>query len=86
VAATLDGLHGSGYGFDFYVDGEVGLLPEYPTQVFTLRQNANVCLSVWAGDVRINVHFFSVEEIEFDLIPVRLTRRRYLTCSDFCAS
>jgi hypothetical protein len=65
----LDALRTSGYGLDFHVDGDVGVLPEHAAQVFALRQEADTCLSVWAGDLRINFHFFTLEQIEFDIDP-----------------
>jgi len=57
------------YNLEFLVDGEARSFPEMVDEVFVLRNQANVLMRFLAEGIIIACHFFSTEEIEFDIDP-----------------
>lgn len=53
----------------FTIDGELSTVPSVVTTAFLLGRAHSVCASYALGQQRLNCHFFSEEEIEFDLDP-----------------
>jgi len=53
----------------FSVDGEITAPPADAAEVFRLGQAHSVCASLALGKQRLNCHFFTEEEVEFDLDP-----------------
>ncbi len=57
----------------FIVDGVVEPMPACVEAVLAFRDQQSALLSFYVGPVRLNCHFFSQDEIEFDLDPREVT-------------
>jgi hypothetical protein len=53
----------------YSVDGTPCPLPTVVDETFTNRQIVNPSLSFYVGDINIACHFFTTDEIEFDISP-----------------
>ena len=53
----------------FHNNGAVLPLPTRATEVFASRETSSPSLMIIVGGARVNCHFFTVEEIEFDIDP-----------------
>lgn len=58
----------------FAVDGVTEPMPDRVEVVLTTRRQRSPLLSVQVGHAGLNCHFFSPDEIEFDLDPRQVTR------------
>src|SRR5262245_64131257 len=56
------------YTFEYKLDDDAVALPERAATIFE-RENSRSLLSVNVGNLLLNCHFFTVDEIEFDLDP-----------------
>lgn len=65
----LDFLRSDVYEFSYTIDEEKTVLPILAKQVFDARQEFSPLLQVNLGSVALNCHFFTDEEIEFDIDP-----------------
>ncbi len=65
----LDFLRSSQYQLLYTDEGEAVSLPETAAKVFEGRDSFWPCLGVEVGGLLFNCHFFTDEEIEFDLDP-----------------
>ncbi|BCL84635.1 hypothetical protein ccbrp13_71000 [Ktedonobacteria bacterium brp13] len=65
----LDFLRTSSYPLECLVGGEHQPLPEQVTDLFKLEREVGVTLRIDREHLEINCHFFTHEEIEFDLDP-----------------
>ena len=65
----IDFLRSSPYLLIYKVDFEETSLPQLVEQVFTKRNEASPLLSINIGSVILNCHFFTEDEIEFDIDP-----------------
>ncbi len=57
------------YEFSYSIDGELQQLPKQIKEVFLVRKSADPALSFPVGKILVNCHFFSENEIEFDIDP-----------------
>lgn len=53
----------------FTCDGEAAALPTTAHEAFRIAKDHSVNLTILAGRIRLCCHFFSTEELEFDLAP-----------------
>jgi hypothetical protein len=54
----------------FYKDGHVSVYEEtYVAHFFEEKENHSILMSININDVLVNCHFFSEDEIEFDIDP-----------------
>ena len=65
---TLDALRRC-YSVQYREDGEDKSLPQTVTEMFARRNECSACLTINAGGLHINCHFFTVTQIEFDIDP-----------------
>ncbi len=65
----LSFLRTSSYPLEFLVGGEYQPLPEQVGDIFVLKREVGVTLRIDREHLEINCHFFTREEIEFDLDP-----------------
>lgn len=65
----LDGLRSAGYDLVYLRDGETTDLPTHAEDAFPLEGESDRLLAVHFGGVQANCHFFTPEEIEFDIDP-----------------
>ena len=65
----IDFLRSSAYLLIYKVDYEETLLPQSVEQALKKRYGASPLLSINIGTVILNCHFFTEEEIEFDIDP-----------------
>ena len=70
--AVLTALPGWGYRTEYSVDGVPRELPGPAEQAFAVRPDAASLMAVQVDSVRLNSHFFSEAEIEFDLNPAEV--------------
>src|SRR5689334_6636647 len=75
---VLDRLRQAEYDLVYYRDGEVSELPYAITDAFPAEGEAGLLLSVRFADVRANCHFFTPNEIEFDIDPREVQGQRQL--------
>ena len=66
---TLDTIRSAGYRLAYFRDDQPTEMPSKAEDAFPLPDECDRMLSVWFGDVLANCHFFTVEEIEFDIDP-----------------
>lgn len=66
---VLDAIHKAEHDCEYLVDGAPGVLPNDAALTFLTSKESRPLLSVKFGGVQANCHFFSVEEIEFDIDP-----------------
>ena len=64
------------YEFSYTIDEEKTVLPILAKQIFDARQEFNPLLQVNLGSVVLNCHFFTDEEIEFDIDPREVQSER----------
>jgi hypothetical protein len=65
----LDFLRTSRYPYDFSLSGRPAPLPPDVVTIFSTWANEGPLLSIDLGAVVLKCHFFTVQEIEFDLDP-----------------
>ena len=65
----LDFLRSSRYQVFYTDEGEAASLPETAAEVLQERGSASSYLGVEAGGLLFNCHFFTDEQVEFDLDP-----------------
>src|SRR5262245_50232653 len=66
---TLDAIRSAGYRLTYFHAGQPTEMPSMAEDAFPLPDECDRRLSVWFGDVLANCHFFTDEEIEFDIDP-----------------
>jgi hypothetical protein len=67
--ALLTYLRVSPYPWEYSLDDEVRPLPEHAADILALREQHSPLLQIDQPRLGLNCHFFSPEEIEFDLDP-----------------
>ncbi|MBI3409427.1 MAG: hypothetical protein HY040_13885 [Planctomycetes bacterium] len=65
----LDAIRGADYTVVYFRNDEATQLPGDASRAFPPAGECDRRLSVWFADVLANCHFFTVEEIEFDIDP-----------------
>ena len=65
----FNAIRAGAYAFTYFKSGEATELPSDARLAFPLEGECDRRLSVWFADVLANCHFFTVEEIEFDIDP-----------------
>jgi hypothetical protein len=65
----LDAIRSASYRLTYFHADRPTELPMNATDAFPLPGQCDRHLSVWFADVLANCHFFTVEEIEFDIDP-----------------
>src|SRR5258708_5008408 len=70
---TLYEILGVNYRLEYFVDNESEPLPGRVDEVFATREIANPELYFRVGGVLVACHFFTREEIEFDIDPAEVT-------------
>src|ERR1700682_724912 len=65
----LDAIRAAGYTLVYFRDNQPTELPGDASQAFALTGECDRLLSVWFANVQANCHFFTDEEIEFDIDP-----------------
>jgi hypothetical protein len=65
----IDWLRASGYDLSYFRDGQPATLPALATDAFPVEGECDRLLSVRFCGVLANCHFFTSEEIEFDIDP-----------------
>ena len=73
----LDFIREGLYTFEYKVDGNAVALPERASTIFEC-ENYGRLLSVNVGNLLLNCHFFTADEIEFDLDPREVKGEREL--------
>jgi len=66
---VINFLRGSEYRITFKVDNEVAALPEDVAEIFRKRNETSILLTIEVDGIFINCHFFTEDEIEFDIDP-----------------
>lgn len=61
--------HSGTYKIKYAVNGDEFPLPQHASTIFARQDGVNVMLSLCVGTATLNCHFFTAEEIEFDLDP-----------------
>lgn len=69
---TVDGLSAAGYALEYSFDNQICDLPRDIAVVFQATEEHKCLLSVRFKDVIANCHFFTVEQIEFDIAPYEI--------------
>ena len=67
--SALDFLRTSGYPLFYAVNNIIAELPTDVAAIFRVHEEANVWLRIDASGITILCHFFTDEEIEFDIDP-----------------
>ena len=62
-------LPGMSYRTEFLIDDEAAILPAVAMALFDRRADHAPLLRLFAGSVMLHCHFFSDQELEFDLDP-----------------
>jgi hypothetical protein len=75
---VIDSLRSSEYPCRYQVDDNDRPLPGSVEDVFKKRQEAGFLLSVDVDGILLNCHFFTEEEVEFDLDPREIDSREKL--------
>lgn len=65
----LDAIRVTGYRLTYFRAEQPTEIPTKAEDAFPLPNQADRRLSLWFADVLANCHFFTVEEIEFDIDP-----------------
>ena len=65
----LSALRVGDYSLRYSADGVQSPLPQQTEAAFARREEANVCLTIVVGSLNINCHFFTPQQIEFDIDP-----------------
>lgn len=58
-----------GMAATFTLDGEAAALPATASEVFRIAEDHSATLRLLVGRIGLHCHFFSTEELEFDLQP-----------------
>jgi len=74
----LDAIRSAGYRLAYFRADQPAELPTKAAEAFPLPDECDRRLSVWFADVLANCHFFTVEEIEFDIDPREVKGQREL--------
>jgi hypothetical protein len=74
----LDALRSAGYRLEYFRADQPAELPAKAAETFPLSDECDRRLSVWFADVLANCHFFTVEQIEFDIDPREIKGQREL--------
>ena len=69
----LGWLRSTSFALSFSHDGNSMPLPSTVHEVFALSRSASSILTIQAGPLAINCHFFAEDEIEMDIDPTQLT-------------
>ena len=64
----LDFISANRYEFEYKINGDAVALPERADTIFECK-NYRSLLTVKVGDLILNCHFFTLNEIEFDFDP-----------------
>jgi len=75
---ALDALRSGGYKRVYYRADQPTELPAEASNAFPLPDYCDRRLSVWFADVLANCHFFTMDEIEFDIDPRDVKGQREL--------
>jgi hypothetical protein len=65
----FDAIRSADYRLTYFRSDKPIEMPTNARDAFPLPDECDRRLSVWCGDVLANCHFFTVEEIEFDIDP-----------------
>jgi len=65
----LDAIRSAGYKIVYFRNDQPTEMPAEACQAFPLPGECDRRLSVWFANVLANCHFFTAEEIEFDIDP-----------------
>jgi len=65
----LDAIRSAGYKLVYFRNDQPTAIPAKAADTFPLPGDCDRRLSVWFSDVLATCHFFTVEEIEFDIDP-----------------
>lgn len=65
----LDAIRSVGYRVTYFRADQPTELPTKAAEAFPTPEECDCRLSVWFADVLANCHFFTVNEIEFDIDP-----------------
>ncbi len=71
----IDFLRTGRYAYGFTLSGEPASLPPDAATIFAAWANDGPLLSIDVGGVVLNCHFFTEQEIEFDLDPRTVTEQ-----------
>jgi hypothetical protein len=74
----LDAIRSAGYRLTYFRTDQPTEMPTNAGDAFPLPGECDRRLSVWFADVIANCHFFTVEEIEFDIDPRELRGQQEL--------
>ena len=66
---TLDAIQANGYTLTYFRDNQPTELPANASRAFPQPGDCDRRLSVSFAGVQVNCHFFTVDEIEFDIDP-----------------
>ena len=66
---TISDFLRTSYELKYSIDGDVKPFPKSASEVFNQRAHANTLLNFHVGKILFACHFFSPEEIEFDVDP-----------------
>lgn len=69
----LDHLKAAPYRISYTLDGNVAELPAQVGDIFAARHLSAPLLSILLEGMQLNCHFFTAEQIEFDLDPRQVT-------------
>ena len=72
----VDFLHSNIYEHSCTVDGEKSELPSLAKEIFDAKHEFKPLLHLTVGSAILNCHFFTDEEIEFDLDPREIQSER----------
>jgi hypothetical protein len=76
---VVDFLRVSEYRITFKVDNQLAALPEDVAEIFHKRNETGVLLTIEVDGLFINCHFFTEDEIEFDLDPREISSEEKLS-------
>jgi hypothetical protein len=74
----LDGLRASGFDLGYQLDGQPAEFPSSAESAFALVEEHSQLLSVRFAGILANCHFFTPNEIEFDIDPREITGQERL--------
>ena len=67
------------YSTIFTADGNVTSMPKDVADIFHLREEKNVLMAIELDGIQINCHFFTEDEIEFDIDPREISTEEKAT-------
>jgi hypothetical protein len=74
----FDAIQSVGYSLTYFRADRPSELPAKAAEAFPTPDDCDRRLSVWFANVQANCHFFTVEEIEFDIDPREVKGQRDL--------